>query len=157
TSPAATPSGPEPSSARVDGRGTRPSTPADERSGREALRHAGRVRIDVGVAAELLDLVHQLVGDLAQHEVVGFAPTVAVQVERGPEPDLDRAKEARQPGIDRLALVGADEADGHEGCAGAQSEARHAGVATVEQAVTRAGALGIDRERAAAREHLLRG
>ena len=81
------------------------------------VRHVlrlGHVGVDVLVAAELADLVHQLVGDLAQDE--RFIGPIFVVRDRqwSAEADPHRAEQARQLLVGRLALVGADESDRHD-------------------------------------------
>ena len=109
----------------------------------------GRVRVDVLVARQLADLVHHLVGELAQREVLLLDVAVARRVERLAEAHGHRAEQPRHALVDRLHLVGADHPDRHDRRAGAQREPRHAGVAAVQVAVARARALGIDAEHAA--------
>ena len=82
--------------------------------GRDVLGLLRRVRVDVLVAGELADLVHHLVGELAQREVLLLAVAVARRVDRLAEADRHPAEQPRHPLVDRLHLVGADQPDRHD-------------------------------------------
>ena len=115
---------------------------------------SGGVHVDVLLAGEPHDLVHDLVGDRAQDVAVVLHALVAGEVQRPAEAD-DRPGEGAELLAGRGDHVGADHGDGDHRHAGLQREPGHAGLAAVEPAVGRAGALGVDAEQLALREHPL--
>src|SRR3954452_22641602 len=108
----------------------------------------GGVLVDVLLPGEPHDLVHDLVGDRAQDVAVVLEALVAREVQRLAEAH-HRAGEAAELLAGRRHDVGADDGDRHHGDAGLQREAGDAGLAAVEAAVVRSGALGVDAEQLA--------
>jgi len=106
---------------------------------------AGGVHVDVLLAGEPHDLVHDLVGDRAQDVAVVLQALVALEVER-----LAEAHDGSREGAELLArrrdLVGADHGDRDHRHSRLEGEPGDAGLAAVEPAVVRAGALGVDAE-----------
>ncbi len=81
-------------------------------------------------------------------------PVVAgVEVQRLAEPH-GHLRQARHRRTERLDVLGAGQPDRDDGRARGQREVRHAGAASVEPPVARAGALGVDPERLALAEHV---
>ena len=85
-------------------------------------------------------------------EPVALHALVAGEVERLAEADADPG-DARDDLAGRLALVGADHRDRDHRHLGLQRHPGDAGLAAVEPAVGRAGALGVDAEQLALAEH----
>src|SRR5581483_2248602 len=138
---------------RIQHVGGRPARLLAAVRGRDLRRFGGErlgllrgVRVDVLLSRELADGEHDLVDHLPQREVVVAPFAVPVRADRRAEADLARLERLRQLGLGRLDVTGADDADRHDGCAGAHGEARRSGVALVEDAVARARALGVDAE-----------
>jgi len=71
------------------------------------------------------------------------------------EGDLDLGQ-AREFGSDRLDVLGSFEANWHNGCAGSEHEVADPGAASIDPAVTRSGAFGVDPKAVAFGEHLQR-
>src|SRR5581483_3032739 len=94
-----------------------------------------RVRVDVVLAGQLADLVHELVSQLPQHEVVVGAVAVALHRDWPAEADRARPERSGQLRVRWLDVSGALQADGHDRRASAQREPRGAGVAAMKLAV----------------------
>ena len=105
----------------------------------------GRVHVDVLLAGQPHDLVHDLVGDRPQDVAVVLQALVAREVQRlaeahtGPGECRTSSRAARRR---RCQII----ATGITGHPGLQRHPRDAGLAAVEPAVVRAGALGVDAE-----------
>ena len=112
------------------------------------------VLVDVGLARELAQLEHDLVGDPPEDERVVGPVRVATEVERARDPDGHRPEQVGHDLTDRLCLPRADHGHGQHGHPALQRQPGHAGVALVQPAVRRAGPLRVDAEQAAALEHL---
>ena len=115
-----------------------------------ALLDRGRIDVDVLLAAELAELVHDLVGDRAQDEPVALEALEPREVERLADDDADPAH-LRDPRADGHDLLGVDHRDGHHGHVTLEDHARDAGAAAVHLAVGAAGALWVDAEHVALR------
>ena len=109
------------------------------------------------LAAQLADLEHHLVGELAEHAAVVDALQVPARLDGPPEVELALAEQFRRPGVRRLDLVGADDAHWHDGSTGTQRQSGDAGPALVETTVAATGAFGVDAEQATGLEDLGRG
>lgn len=115
---------------------------AGDRAGGRALGLLG-VHVDVLAAGELHQLVHDLVGHRALDVPVTGHPGVAREVQRRAEPDPHPGDLGDQL-AGRLDLVGVEHRRRDDQGAALQGQPGHAGLAPVEPAVRRAGALGID-------------
>src|SRR3954454_11337161 len=115
----------------------------------------------VGVAVllprELADLEHQLVGDLAQHEVVVDLVAIALDLDRSTDLDRRLLEELRQLGVGRLDVACADDTDGIDRAAHLQRQSCRARMPLVEVAVATARPLGEDAEQLPAAEDLFGG
>ena len=103
------------------------------------------VHVDVLLAGEPHDLVHDLVGDRPQHEAVVLEALVAREVQRLAEAHTGSDHRAELL-AGRRDHVGAEHRDRDHRHLGLQREPRHAGLAAVEPAVVGPGALGVDPE-----------
>ncbi len=119
----------------------------------DPVLHRRGVHVDVLLAGQLHQRVHDLVGDRAQDEPVALHALVAREVERGADPHAD-PDQLGDLGAGRLRLVGVDHRDRDDGHPGLERHPGHAGLALVEPAVGAAGALGVQAEQLAAAEHL---
>ena len=129
-------------------------TEHDDRGwGGDGVVLAGRVLVHVLLPGQGADLVHQLVGELAQHQAIADAVGVVGDVDRPADADLARPERARGAGPGRLDVAGADDADGDQRRPRAQRQARGARVPLAQLAVAAARALGVDAEELAPPEH----
>ena len=113
------------------------------------------VEVDVLLAGEPHDLVHDLVGDRAQDVAVVLHALVAGEVQRRAEAH-DRTGEGAELLAGRGDDVGADDGHRDHGHLGLQRQPGDPGLAAVEPTVVRAGAFGIDAEQVALLEDLSR-
>ncbi|MCO5546650.1 hypothetical protein L7F22_000084 [Adiantum nelumboides] len=125
-------------------------------TGRGLLLDRRRVEVDVGLPGQLHQRVHDLVGHGALDEPVAGHALVPGEVQRLADPDLHLARPPH-PGADRVDLVGADHRDRDDRHPGLQGHPRDAGLALVEPAVGRAGALRVDAEQLALAQQPDRG
>src|SRR5690554_7855651 len=103
------------------------------------------VDVDVLLARETHERVHDLVCHRAKDEPVGLHALVAGEVQGLAEDHAD-PHELGDPLADRLGDVGAHHGHGDHGCPGLDREPRNARLAAVEATVGAAGALGVDPE-----------
>src|SRR5690554_3171785 len=103
------------------------------------------VDVDILLAREAHERVHDLVGDRTQDEPVRLHALVAREVHGLTEHDAD-PHELGDPPTDRLGDVGSHHRDGDHGRTGLDREPSDPGLAPVEPAVGAAGPLGIDAE-----------
>ena len=120
--------------------------------GEDAVLHRRGVHVDVLLAGQQHQLVHDLVGDRAQDEAVVLHALVAGEVERLADLDAD-PDELGDLGAGGLGLVGADHRDGQDLDPALEGHPGDTGAAAVEPAVGAAGALGVDAEQLAAAQH----
>src|SRR5580658_6661572 len=114
------------------------------------------VDVDVFLARELGDPLHDLVGHRAQEHGVGLAP-VAGEVERLAELYPGADPEVRPDRGGRLELERVDHGARDDRGAGLDGEPGHAGLAPVQAAVGAAGALRVDAEHVPGRQYLQAG
>src|SRR3954454_8685987 len=119
----------------------------------KAVLHRGGIHVDVLLARQQHELVHDLVGDRAQDEPVVLHALVAGEVERLADADTD-AHDPRDELAGGLRLVGADHGDGDHRDLALERHPGHTRAAAVEAAVGRARALGVDTEQLAAPQDL---
>ena len=98
----------------------------------------GDLVVGVGalLTAEERDGVHDVVGELASSSP-GRHPRVGLGMDRRPEGHRDLGQ-PRPPGPHRLDLIGAAQADGHDGYASGQRQPADTGAPAIEPTVTRA-------------------
>src|SRR4051795_572252 len=111
------------------------------------LRPAG-VHVDVLLTGEPHDLVHDLVGDRPEDEPVVLQTLVAREVQGLPEPH-ERAGHLAELLAGRGHHVRPDDGDRDHRHLHLEGESCHAGLASIQPAVVRTGALGINPEQTA--------
>src|SRR5690606_34029018 len=115
--------------------------------GRSGIGAALRgVFVHVLLPGELPDLVHHLVDDLSQDQVVVAAVGVARDVDRSAEDDRDRLAHVRELGVGWHALACPADPYRDYRDVGAKGQPGWAGLAAVEAPVSAARALGVDAE-----------
>ena len=156
-----------PAASRHHGRGSRVRTPSSSRpASAEAAASRSRrldsslarrgVHVDVLLAGEVHDLVHDLVGDRAQDVAVVLQALVAAEVQRLAEAHVrPRERAELLPGGATTSVP--TTATGITGTPVSSAMPGDAGLAAVELAVVRAGALGVDAEQVTLGEDPLRG
>ncbi len=112
-----------------------------------------RVLVDVLLARQLHQLVHDLVGHRPLDEPVARQPLVAREVQRLAEDDAGAWTQLGEQPSGRLDDLGVDHGARDDQRARFEREARDAGLAAVQAAVRRPGALGIDAEQRPLGQH----
>src|SRR5579862_4487714 len=116
-----------------------------------------RVNVDIFLAGELRDGLHDLVGYGPQQHAVGLLAVVAGEVERLAEPDARAVPRIGPDRRGRLELERVDHRARHDWRAGLDGQPGDAGLAPVQTAVRAPGALRVDAEHMAGRQHLQPG